>query len=126
MERTALADIRTFHELSGRHLRLTDTNVAGVRAVEPPPPDFDPRTADTTTLLRYGLIPRPDAQSFPAATRVWDRVTGAATTHIVPELARRPEKRDRVHPALRDAVEPHVTPTGELTNNWSGAVIHNP
>jgi hypothetical protein len=41
--------------------------------VIPPPKDFDPLTADLRELARYGLTQRPDPQSQPGLSALWER-----------------------------------------------------
>jgi Peptidase A4 family len=51
-----------------------ETNINGVYTFEPPPRDFDPRTASNSLLTRYRLPLRPDPDKTPQALRAWRRV----------------------------------------------------
>lgn len=59
----------------------------------PPPADFDPLTADPKSLARYGLPRRPDRQSQPGLSALWDRQARRYRTfeHLQAEVPRPPQ-----------------------------------
>ena len=111
-----------FYEVMGKHLKLVPTNLEGVKAIEPPPADFDLRQADTSTLLRYGINPRPDPKKMPEAAKMWDTLTARSYKYLVPTLTPRPEKRLRTRAPRR----PQDTGATLYSQNWSGGLIFNP
>ena len=115
----------TVNEVMGRHLELVPTNHAGVKAIAPPPAGFDPRTADVSTLLRYGIHPRPDPAKHPAATKLWDRLTAQPYKYVVPTLSTPRYKRVQgKRPPLQRLAPADVTT--EYSPNWSGGLVFNP
>jgi hypothetical protein len=55
---------------------MTDRDQRRVRGAAPPPPDFDPLTADQKELAHYGLPLRPDPQTQPGLAALWERQAG--------------------------------------------------
>jgi hypothetical protein len=85
-------------------------NGAVVTIFDPPPPDFDPLTADPTQLWRHGFPPRP---SDPAALRQWGALLGTPLRFVTPTITRRPALRRRLPEFYGH----------ESTDIWSGAVV---
>jgi hypothetical protein len=85
-------------------------NGAVVTIFDPPPPDFDPLTADPTQLWRHGFPPRP---SDPAALRQWGALLGTPLRFVTPTITRRPAPRRRLPEFYGH----------ESTDIWSGAVV---
>ncbi len=83
---------------------------AVVTIFDPPPPDFDPLTADPTQLWRHGFPPRP---SDPAALRQWGALLGTPLRFVTPTITRRPALRRRLPEFYGH----------ESTDIWSGAVV---
>ena len=65
-------------------------NGAVVTTFDPPPPGFDPLTADPTELWRHGFPPRP---SDPAALQRWKDLLGTPLRFVKPTITRRPARR---------------------------------
>jgi hypothetical protein len=114
------------YDLMGRHIQLTETNLEGVHAINPPPPGFDPRNADRATLLRHGLLPRPDPNKLPQAAAIWDRLAGQQYEYIIPILTPRLEKKDKPPPQGRpEVLKLAVGSADNYSGNWSGGLIFN-
>ncbi len=111
----------TLYEVMAKHLELVPTNHEAAKAIAVPPPDFDPRHADVSTLLRYGINPRPDSRRHPEAAKLWDTLTSQRYKYIVPTLTPRKEHRMR----SRMPTRPSDTGTA-YSPNWSGGLIFNP
>ena len=65
-------------------------NGAVVTTFDPPPPGFEPLTADPTELWRHGFPPRP---SDPAALQRWKALLGSPLRFVKPTITRRPPQR---------------------------------
>ena len=102
-----------------------ETNLAGVRALLPPPRAFDPSKASDVDLARYGLPPRPDPLKSPQVFASWKRWVEASTYRIVPQL-----KQTEVYhgPAKHLSIGKPIAagPTPATSSNWSGFVITDP
>lgn len=107
----------SLNAIIGDRLTLVPSNLEGVHIVQPPPADFDPLKAPSTTLMRYGFPPKPDASKNPYAAKAWTEVLSRKLTHITPELRVRPEKKD-FRGFTKDAA-------GNTSPNWSGGIIFN-
>jgi hypothetical protein len=68
------------------------------REVSPPPPkNFDPLTADPKDLAKYGLPQRPDPQSQPELSALWERQARRYRTfEHLPAEVHRTSRRDSV------------------------------
>jgi hypothetical protein len=62
------------NRIMARRLALIPTGIENVYGIEPPPKGFDPLTADTAALLRYGFPLRPDPVAAPKAAAIWQRL----------------------------------------------------
>ena len=65
-------------------------NGAVITTFEPPPADFDPLTADQSTLRNHGYPYRP---SEPAALARWKELLGKPSRFIKPTIKRIPARR---------------------------------
>ncbi len=100
-----------------RNFNLIPTNLPGVHTIAPPPPDFNPLTADNKTLLQYGFPMHPDPNKNPNAAKNFERTLSNPMRFIVPELREHPE----LNRGRRPAVE---TDKGANTSGvWSGGVL---
>ena len=115
----------TLYEVMGRHLELVPTNHVAAQAIAIPPAGFDPRTADTSTLLRYGIPPRPDPSKQPEATELWDRLTSQRYRYIVPTLTP-PAKRRVQHGFPSWSKLKPMDGSTVYTAPWSGGLLLNP
>ena len=84
-------------------------NGAVITTFEPPPADFDPLTADQSTLRNHGYPYRP---SEPAALARWKELLGKPSRFIKPTIKRIPARR---HLGIAAGLE--------TFQNWSGAVV---
>jgi hypothetical protein len=84
-------------------------NGAVVTTFDPPPPGFDPLTADPEALWRYGF---PDRPSDPAALQRWQALLGKPLRFVKATIKQRRQVR------RLPEFEGH-----ESTKNWSGAVV---
>ena len=84
---------------------LVPTNEPGILSIAGPPPGFDPTTASTADLQRYGLPVPPDAAKDPAGYQNWLSLMRAAQHRVVPSLISHPNV---LHPWT--------------SSNWSGTV----
>ena len=82
---------------------------AVITTFEPPPADFDPLTADQSTLRNYGYPYRP---SNPAALARWKKLLGRPLRFIKPTITRIPARRRLA-----------IAEGTETFKNWSGAVV---
>jgi hypothetical protein len=96
--------------------------VAGrVSAFALPPAGFDPRSASSAELRRYGIPRRPDAATRPELAALWDKIFSRKLTYIAPtfrplkELVPGVKSRGSIRQA---AVAPISLPF------WSGGVVH--
>lgn len=89
-----------------------------IRTFAQPPEGFDPVHADDRSLLAYGYPSRPQDA---AMLERWERVLSRPIRLIQPTFRSMPYKRRRL---------PKVTAGGahgtEITDIWSGAVVHAP
>jgi hypothetical protein len=90
---------KTPNELLTETVKRVPTNTEGVYGIELPPADFEPLTASTQTLLRYGFPLPPDPTQSPAAARLWRKVLSRPLTHVTPQLRLRPEVKRGPIPA---------------------------
>jgi hypothetical protein len=89
-----------------------------VRTFSPPPDGFDPVKAEDKALLAYGFPSRPE---HPELRDRWESVLSRRVRLIQPEFRSMPYKRRRLPKAAAGAA--HGT---EVTDIWSGAVVHAP
>ena len=61
---------------------MTETNIAGIRAVSAPPAGFDAVHASNEALAAYALPPRPDAVKQPDSFAKWKRAMSVRTTRV--------------------------------------------
>lgn len=87
-----------------------------------PPARFDPRSASSVELRRYGLPQRPDASIRPELAALWDEIFSHELTYITPTF-------EPVE-ALLPGIEPRGPFGQELVTVthpfWSGCVVHAP
>jgi hypothetical protein len=60
------------------------------RTYDPPPKDFDPRTASDEQLRRHGIPRRPNPEPEPKLARLWSRAFARKPKFIKAELAINP------------------------------------
>ncbi len=107
----------TQRQIMRQNLKLVPTNIEGIMAVEAPPPGFDPRKANLSDLMKYGIPARPDPARFPKGAAIWDRILSRTHQIIVPALRIRPEVKKSLY---------QPPSSGKATNtsgNWSGGVL---
>jgi|SRR6516162_1237821 hypothetical protein len=100
-----------------QQLTLVPTSITGVHGIELPPDDFDPRNADTATLIRYGFPPQPDPRTKAAA--VWQRTFSRKLRFVQPALSSRQEDKE----GPRSVPPAAISTTPLSSNNWSGGVL---
>jgi len=87
------------------------------RTYDPPPKDFDPRTASDEQLRRHGIPRRPDPEREPKLARLWWRAFARKPKFIKAELA-----IDR----LMSRRNPLRGSASEFSgNNWGGAFVRS-
>jgi hypothetical protein len=89
------------------------TNLPGATTSAAPPEWFDYSTASDADLARYGLPPRPNEFTEPAAHASWIRALAASRQRIVPRL----EQTNRFHMPQGTIADSSGTST-----NWSAVV----
>ena len=86
--------------------------LARYRTFDPPPRDFDLRTATAHALRKHGFPPRPDPRSQPALDRIWQRAAARDLHDIKAQLAFDPATSNR---------DPRLRPDGGGgASNWAG------
>lgn len=91
--------------------------ISRLHTYEPPPAGFDPLTADPRLLRRHGFPRRPDPETEPHLTRLWQRALARAPKlqMIKAELAIDPIMSHRQRP---QNISPEFTPSG-----WGGIIV---
>ena len=108
------------------HKRVIDKTVTSDKALQsdvlqlyktydPPPKDFDPRTASDTLLSRYHIPRRPDPEREPKLARMWSRAFAHPPNFVKAELSIDPVMSKR-NPLRRKG--PAFSPSG-----WGGVVV---
>ncbi len=92
-----------------------------VRTFEAPPEGFDPLTASKTTLMRHGIVPKPDEEKEPELYKAWHKVFSRDLNHIVPEFEENKHKQHKPSEKVKQLQDGTAT-----SHNWSGEVIFNP
>jgi hypothetical protein len=103
------------------------TNIKGVSIIADRPKDFNPLTATSQELGRYGLPPRPDQQANPKGYAKWARAMQALKYRPAAYLEAKPFSSTNLMPANRQpaAATSASTPTNLLSYNWSGVANVN-
>jgi hypothetical protein len=84
---------------------------ATITTFTPPPPGFDPLSADEATLRSYGLPPRP--MEDPVMAKIWEKLVDKPTRFIEPTFRRMDQI---IHWPRRSLAAPGTS------DNWSGVV----
>ena len=88
---------------------------AGTRIFELPPDGFDPLSADSASLRRYGFPRRPDPEREPKLSSIFERAFSRPWNYAQPELV--------VDPTI-NALRAAQRARGEFTSgDWGGAVV---
>ena len=109
------------------HLEITDETEdfpEGLTRPVPPPPDFDPKKACNSDLIRYRYPPRPGPHASPKLQRLWDLFISRKFEYVdtypirlVKDTAREAILRRPIHP---DIVSSTTSP------GWTGVIMNNP
>jgi hypothetical protein len=101
------------------------TSVAGVSVIADRPRGFNPLTASSAELGRYGLPQRPDPQADPRAFAHWTKAM-QALQHRAADVKALPFSSTNLKPAkLSSAAAVSAGPTQFYSYNWSGAANTN-
>jgi len=92
-----------------------------IKTFEAAPEGFDPLTASKTTLLRHGIVPKPDEVKEPKLYEAWHKVYSRKLKHIVPEFVENKSKQHRPSKHPKDLKNGTSTST-----NWSGVAVFPP
>jgi hypothetical protein len=103
------------------------TNIKGVSIIADRPNGFNPLTATSQELGRYGLPPRPDQQANPKGYAKWARAMQALKSRPAAYLEAKPFSSSNLMPAKQQpaAATSASTPTNVLSYNWSGVANVN-
>lgn len=98
------------------------TNIAGVRIIADRPEGFNPLSASSEELGRYGLPLRPDQQKDPDGFARWTRGMQALKYRAAPHVNAMPHYSKNLMLAKQHATTAEIagTPTQYLSYNWSG------
>ncbi len=103
------------------------TNIAGVRIIADRPKGFNPLTASSEELGRYGLPQRPDKQADAKRYARWARAMQALRYRPAAHLEAKPYSSTNLMRAKRQLAAAAATsgPTLSNTYNWSGVANTN-
>lgn len=100
------------------------TKISGgfsLKTFDAAPKGFNPLTASKTTLLRHGIVPKPDAKKDPELFKAWHAVYSKELHHIVPEFREVDRKQNGPHRGKKTITDGTATST-----NWSGVYAPPP
>ncbi len=103
------------------------TNIKGVSIIADRPKGFNPLTATSQELGRYGLPPRPDQQANPKGYANWARAMQALKSRPAAHLEAKPFSSAKLMLAKQQpaAATSASTPTNLLSYNWSAVANVN-
>jgi Peptidase A4 family len=104
------------------------TNIKGVSIIADRPKGFNPLTATSQELGRYGLPPRPDQQADPRGYAKWARAMQALKSRPAAHLEAKPFSSVNLMLAKQQpaaAATGAATPMQLYSYNWSGVVNVN-
>ena len=91
----------------------------GLKSFELAPAGFDPKVAPNDVLQRFGILPRPLADSSVQYQELWNRIYSRDLTFVAPRLKSRTPSRRNLSRG------PSTGPRGVQYDNWAGIGIES-
>jgi Peptidase A4 family len=110
------------------HLVITDDTEDfpdGFTRPVPPPPDFDPKTACNSDLMKYRYPPRPGRNAPPELKHLWHLFISGKFEYVDTYPIRLVTDTARVEALLRRPLRPDIISSGS-SPGWSGVIMNNP